>query len=551
MFKDDQVVDFAGPSFELPHTAWVRLEDAARFALQGKGLEGHGAYERAVSELELRLSEAAFTGIVRFRGMRGDDASRVPREIDFTYFSEIRGMVALGNNIHRYPHERWHDAVERNQIDPDWRDVAVERAGFVRWHQEMARLDSPGLARDDRDEIMMKARHGEVSPEQAEAWARDNGHPPFASSPDPALFDPMTEPFWTMAMTAAWIMWRTPEAVRENWNAYRSECSVWRRHAASFADGRKELGWIVDRRDTVSLFDTLNEGARKYPGPLMVRSPSACRGELWLRLRAGDVVATGLPHGRRARVVVPKHDWIDLDHFEPDCGGPDAIGVSLEQQPRYYDVQVPSTEVTARWEPMPPALSPNEEHLRRIAERSALAWSEPFWSVWHVISWIAFRDKDRLCRVAGLSDLRQIIWYEQPGVREPTPHRALHAALLRNQIAAFGPDGSKIPAEKWAFVDEVWNVECRFRRKEVLRAWTEPSQEDKRSAGKRLSDDEARQLIRDRAVASGGFVSLAEGCEILRDRDPSMKRDDARSIVKSVISNEKRGPRGPRRNSAR
>jgi hypothetical protein len=418
MGKEDRSVDFVGTPFELPRTPWLRLEDAVRFALQGKAYKDHEAYERAVSEVERRLSEAAFAGIVRFRGTRHGDASRVPRNIDFTYFAEPRGLVTLDNEIHAYPYSAWFEAIANNEVDPEWRDVAVNRTGFVKWHQAMASVDPPDDTPADRVEVVMRARRGEMSPEQAEAWARHNGQPPFASSPDLALFEPMTEPFWTLSMTVAWIMWRTPEAVRENWNAYRTECSVWHRHSASFADGRRELGWMIDRRDTVSLFDTLNEGARKHPDPLMVASPTACRGELWLRLRAGELVATGLPHGRSPRVVIPNHDWIDLNHFEPDCGGPDAIGVYREQQPRYYDVQVPSTEVMARWEPMPPALSPNEEHLRRIAERSALAWPEPFWTVWHVLSWIVFRDKDKLCRVEGRSDLNQLTWYEQPGIQE-------------------------------------------------------------------------------------------------------------------------------------
>ena len=68
---------------------------------------------------------------------------------------------------------------------------------------------------------------------------------------------------------------------------------------------------------------------------------------------------------------------------------------------------------------------------------------------------------------------------------------------------------------------------------------------------KPLSDDAARELIWEAASKKHGFITQNEGEIILRTRDPSMKRDDARGIVKSVIGNEKRGPRGPRNNSAK
>src|ERR1700722_4247291 len=116
--------------------------------------------------------------------------------------------------------------------------AATRQAGMHHWFLRapswcatvpaaMANVDPPDGAAADRVEIVMQARRGEMSPEQAEAWAREKSQPPFASTPDAARWEPMTEPDWTLAMTAAWIMWRTPEAVRENWNAYRTECSAW------------------------------------------------------------------------------------------------------------------------------------------------------------------------------------------------------------------------------------------------------------------------------------------------------------------------------------
>src|SRR5271163_1079121 len=46
-------------------------------------------------------------------------------------------------------------------------------------------------------------------------------------TPDSDAFDPMKEPWWTLPMAAAWVIWRTPAAVRRVWQVYRSEVREW------------------------------------------------------------------------------------------------------------------------------------------------------------------------------------------------------------------------------------------------------------------------------------------------------------------------------------
>jgi hypothetical protein len=79
---------------------------------------------------------------------------------------------------------------------------------------------------DEVDDVFMLVRSGKLTPDEAEAWASERNRPPFAASPDIARFDPMSEPDWTLAMGAAWLIWRTPEKVREHWDAYLLECKV-------------------------------------------------------------------------------------------------------------------------------------------------------------------------------------------------------------------------------------------------------------------------------------------------------------------------------------
>jgi hypothetical protein len=66
---------------------------------------------------------------------------------------------------------------------------------------------------------------------------KKNGQQPFVSKPDPARFDPTGEADWTLAMIAAWIIWRTPESVRDHWDAYLFECTEWRSFEQALADG--------------------------------------------------------------------------------------------------------------------------------------------------------------------------------------------------------------------------------------------------------------------------------------------------------------------------
>jgi len=60
-----------------------------------------------------------------------------------------------------------------------------------------------------------------MTPEEAEAAL-----PKIAEAPDPTEFDPIEETRWSLFMVLGWIMWRTPEAVRNQWDAYRMECDA-------------------------------------------------------------------------------------------------------------------------------------------------------------------------------------------------------------------------------------------------------------------------------------------------------------------------------------
>jgi hypothetical protein len=79
----------------------------------------------------------------------------------------------------------------------------------------------------DRQALYREVQHERISPAAADAQLRQWGQRPFQSRQDPIIFDPMTEPEWTLPMAAAWFIWRSAEAVRDQWNPAREGWRKW------------------------------------------------------------------------------------------------------------------------------------------------------------------------------------------------------------------------------------------------------------------------------------------------------------------------------------
>jgi hypothetical protein len=75
--------------------------------------------------------------------------------------------------------------------------------------------------------ILRRVGNGAMTPEEAENWARDNGFEPFANEPNPSMFDQMREAKWTLSMAAAWFIWRSDDAVSDQWNQARDVSRWW------------------------------------------------------------------------------------------------------------------------------------------------------------------------------------------------------------------------------------------------------------------------------------------------------------------------------------
>jgi hypothetical protein len=81
---------------------------------------------------------------------------------------------------------------------------------------------------DPAEDYFRRVRRGLITPGETEGEFEANGWPPLALTPDSEKFDPMGEIWWTLGMAAAWIIWRTPHAVRRTWWTYRRrEVRAW------------------------------------------------------------------------------------------------------------------------------------------------------------------------------------------------------------------------------------------------------------------------------------------------------------------------------------
>src|SRR4051794_15993136 len=64
-------------------------------------------------------------------------------------------------------------------------------------------------------------------------------------------YDPDTISHWSITMMVAWIIWREIDAVRTEWDDYRSECADWlfyrSNSTARKATARKKVAGDLDR----------------------------------------------------------------------------------------------------------------------------------------------------------------------------------------------------------------------------------------------------------------------------------------------------------------
>jgi hypothetical protein len=199
-----------------------------------------------------------------------------------------------------------------------------------------------------------------------------------AEIPEPDKFDPMVEPWWTLAMAAAWIIWRRPNAVRQAWPKYRNEVEKPIDEPIRGADlfqarieGKQTaFGPVSDHNrghlPEVTLFDVLVA----YDQDTSLMTGEQARLEMWRRLGAGELPAVGIPQGSIKQVSIRASEWVELDHFDNEKWQVDDIGTNYSEIRLYSKVRVRSACVVELW---PPADAVNvHDSLKKSVIRAAI-----------------------------------------------------------------------------------------------------------------------------------------------------------------------------------
>ena len=279
---------------------------------------------------------------------------------------------------------------------------------------------------------LSRARRGISTPDEIEAELAANGLPPFASFPDSALFDPLAEVWWTLPMTAAWIIWRTRDAVRRAWSAYRREVRVWTGpHRIDVPKASSEpiygyqtyetvMGYTLERYRDLHLFQVLLRSTFNDPedGVPLVEGERA-RIDLWHSLEGGELVAEGIRNPGQERAPLRDAEWIDLDHYYEDEWPTDALGRQGEKAPRYVGLRVRRARVVELWpaivdEEIGVAVSvPVQRPDRREAIRAAVKelWPDG------LPQGLMVKQRDRTVQD----------WFKQRGLQQPSGRTILRA----------------------------------------------------------------------------------------------------------------------------
>jgi hypothetical protein len=328
----------------------------------------------------------------------------------------------------------------------------------------------------DREETLASVRLGEISPTMAEKWIGESEFEPLPRFPNTAAFDPMQEQMWTLPMAAAWFIWHSPEAVRDQWLRYRR---AWLDHVdpsdqAALADVSLNhlFGWADLRRFHVRPYRAYGSSSKE---PLPKSNPHCSpRSRFQTALESEKINLIGnyfKDHIRRPIKTPRLKDQIEYLFRRRKLSGPRPMG------PFYL---VPDKPGTPEFTDL---LVYRDEVLGADEVASQADFDEPHWTLEHVLGWIAHKNPRRFRPIApfdpGLSS-EQSAWtmtYTFDFV-DHDPEESLRGAILQGQLDMKLDRRSlpkrfpnQIPANWWpdgaiTEVPRMW-----FRRDQVLNLW--------------------------------------------------------------------------------
>ena len=192
-----------------------------------------------------------------------------------------------------------------------------------------------------RDEVIERVKRGQMTPDQAEAWAAEraklvgeNFEKPFAEERTFNHYDPREDTFWSLPMAAAWIIWRTYEDVLKVAPSRGQRCKAWHKNGANSYDLYFPRDW--------TLSDVYVAGAQDDDAERIRRTNEAldARKKLRNQLERGGLVAFGI-NAEGERKEIPAVGWqdISLDNLANSVFG------AKSRRLLYSDVSVPQNQV--------------------------------------------------------------------------------------------------------------------------------------------------------------------------------------------------------------
>ena len=168
----------------------------------------------------------------------------------------------------------------------------------------------PKAANGAREKKIADVENGRLQPQDAERWAKEQGQEPFSSKPDVAASEVWAVERWTLPMAAAWFIWRSPDAVRDQWNRAREGWRTWHKvvHSKKMSRPRRPaFSWRLQCFGRATLADVFSQAGCKSQIPVNA-------GAKMRRLAGAKIHQRGWREGRRADT-----SWSGVNH------GPDYL----------------------------------------------------------------------------------------------------------------------------------------------------------------------------------------------------------------------------------
>lgn len=228
-------------------------------------------------------------------------------------------------------------------------------------------LSNETTNRAAREQILNRARTGEINVTQAEAEAVNASCGPLASQPEAEHFDPLKKPWWSYSMVIAWIVSSDVEVVRQYDNDYRAKCLEWR--PITLPSGT--IGWTLVTPEklayAITMLDFGDEG-------------HSAENALVNALTVAKISCLAIRGADYALVSVPAHDWTTL-RLSNDLAWNDVIYFEhAPAQQAYRNPSFPQADVLKLWPGKArPSSARDEVHCKKwlIAEVAAAPTVQP------------------------------------------------------------------------------------------------------------------------------------------------------------------------------